>query len=89
MIVDANSKTCPLQKKNYTEKIQTADFISSKPMIADFCYLYRLALLYNCVVEIKIHFTNTFKNELTSCLKINLNPLLHRLFLDHDIIFYY
>ena len=32
----------------------------------------RFAFLYNCAMEIQTHFTNTFKNELTRCLKNKL-----------------
>ena len=31
--------------------------------------LVKCALLYNCAVEVQMHSTNTFKNELTTCLK--------------------
>ena len=39
-------------------------------------FMGRFGLLSNCAVESKMHFTNTFRNELTTCLT---NKLLQSL----------
>ena len=63
--------------------------------IAEFCYCFcpmNIKFRFDCIVDTFFpHFFlqiyQRIAHELTEVGK--LNPLLHRLFLDHDIIFYF